>query len=42
MRAVFKTNGHPRPVPPGVQPTATIETLAELPAVLAAWASERA
>jgi putative hydrolase of the HAD superfamily len=34
MLAVFKTNGHPRPIPNGVHPTATIETLAELPSLL--------
>jgi putative hydrolase of the HAD superfamily len=30
MTAVFKTNGHPRPVPAGVHPSATIQTLSEL------------
>jgi putative hydrolase of the HAD superfamily len=34
MRAVLKTNGHARPLPPGVEPTAIIETLAELPPLL--------
>lgn len=34
MVAVFKTNGHPRPVPAGVVPSATIETLSELLPVL--------
>jgi putative hydrolase of the HAD superfamily len=37
MRAVHKTNGRPRPVPDGVRPTATIEQLAELPALLEHW-----
>jgi putative hydrolase of the HAD superfamily len=30
MPAVLKTNGHPRPVPDGIHPTATIKTLSEL------------
>jgi hypothetical protein len=30
MRAVFKANKSPRPIPAGVHPTATIENLAEL------------
>jgi HAD superfamily hydrolase (TIGR01509 family) len=34
MLAVLKTNGHPRPIPDDVHPTATIETLSELPGVL--------
>jgi putative hydrolase of the HAD superfamily len=34
MTAVLKTNGHSRPVPAGVRPHATIETLTELPAAL--------
>ena len=34
MLAVFKTNGHPRPIPAGVRPTATIEMLSELPSLL--------
>lgn len=40
MRAVFKTNGHPWPLPQGVRPTATIETLSELPRVLETFAGE--
>ncbi|HTE86084.1 MAG TPA: HAD family hydrolase [Dehalococcoidia bacterium] len=39
MTAVLKTNGHPRPIPDGVHPSATIETLSELPAVLERLAS---
>jgi len=39
MRAVHKTNGRPRPVPEGVQPTATIENLSELPALLDRFAA---
>lgn len=31
MRAILKTNGHPKPIPDGVRPTAIIEVLAELP-----------
>lgn len=34
MLAVLKTNGHARPIPEGVQPSATIATLAELPPLL--------
>jgi hypothetical protein len=34
---VHKTNGRPRPVPASVRPTATIEQLAELPALLERW-----
>jgi putative hydrolase of the HAD superfamily len=38
MRAVWKTNGHPRPKPDDIHPTATVTHLAELPALLEAWA----
>jgi putative hydrolase of the HAD superfamily len=34
MTAIFKTNGTPRPVPEGIHPSATIETLSELLPVL--------
>ena len=34
MRGVLKTNGNPRPLPVGLQPTAIIESLAELPALI--------
>jgi HAD superfamily hydrolase (TIGR01509 family) len=37
MRAVFKTNRAPRPVPHGIVPTATIENLGELPPLIAGW-----
>jgi putative hydrolase of the HAD superfamily len=37
MRAVWKTNGHPRPKPEHIVPTATITHLAELPPLLHAW-----
>lgn len=41
MRAVFKTNGHPRPIPDGVTPTATIETLSALPRLVDAFSEGR-
>ena len=34
MLAVLKTNGQPRPIPNGVEPTAMVETLSELPPLL--------
>jgi putative hydrolase of the HAD superfamily len=37
MRAVWKTNGTPRPRPAHIIPTATITHLAELPPLLQAW-----
>jgi putative hydrolase of the HAD superfamily len=37
MRAVWKTNGSPRPKPDTIIPTATIRDLGELPALLEAW-----
>jgi putative hydrolase of the HAD superfamily len=37
MRAVWKTNGAPRPKPDSVVPTATIRDLAELPPLLVEW-----
>ena len=37
MRAVWKTNGYPRPCPPDIVPTATITHLTELPALLDVW-----
>jgi putative hydrolase of the HAD superfamily len=37
MRAVWKRNDRPWPKPEGVKPSATIERLAELPAVLRSW-----
>ena len=37
MRAVWKRNDRPWPKPEGVEPSATIERLAELPAVLRSW-----
>ena len=37
MRAVWKTNGAPRPKPDDIEPTATIRDLAELPALIEAW-----
>jgi putative hydrolase of the HAD superfamily len=37
MRAVWKTNGRPRPKPDNIAPTATIAHLSELPPLLRAW-----
>ena len=37
MRAVWKTNGNPRPKPQHIVPTATITHLAELPPLLHGW-----
>jgi putative hydrolase of the HAD superfamily len=37
MRAVWKRNEGPWPKPEGVEPSATIERLAELPSVLRSW-----
>jgi putative hydrolase of the HAD superfamily len=37
MRAVWKTNGAPRPKPAHIVPTATITHLAELPPLLRGW-----
>jgi putative hydrolase of the HAD superfamily len=37
MRAVWKTNGSPRPRPDHIVPTATISHLAELPSLLRGW-----
>lgn len=37
IRAVWKTNAHPRPCPPDLLPTAVITHLAELPALLRGW-----
>lgn len=37
MRAVWKRNDGPWPKPEGVEPSATIDSLAELPAVLRSW-----
>ena len=37
MRAVWKRNDRPWPKPEGIEPSATIECLAELPAVLRSW-----
>jgi HAD superfamily hydrolase (TIGR01509 family) len=37
MRAVWKRNDRPWPKPKGVKPSATIERLADLPAVLRMW-----
>lgn len=37
MRAVWKTNGNPRPRPEHIVPTATITSLAELPPLLRGW-----
>ncbi|MGI8554437.1 MAG: HAD family hydrolase [Dehalococcoidia bacterium] len=34
MRGIFKTNRNPRPVPAGLQPTAIIATLSELPPLI--------
>lgn len=40
MRAVWKTNGHPRPKPDDLVPTATITHLRELPPLLRAWGGD--
>ena len=39
MRGIWKTNGSPRPEPPGFAPDAVIEQLAELPALLERWST---
>lgn len=40
MRTVLKTNGNPRPIPEGVQPTAIIETLSQLPPLIEQFAGD--
>jgi FMN phosphatase YigB (HAD superfamily) len=37
MRAVLKRNDRPWPKPEGVEPSATIDDLAELSAVIRSW-----
>ncbi len=37
LRAIWKTNGRPKPEPPGFAPDARISTLAELPAIIEGW-----
>jgi putative hydrolase of the HAD superfamily len=40
MRAIWKTNGTPRPRPDHIVPTATIRDLSELPALLQVWGED--
>lgn len=37
MRGIWKTNGRPRPEPPGFSPDARVATLNEIPAILESW-----
>jgi putative hydrolase of the HAD superfamily len=37
MRAVWKENDRPWPRPAGIEPTATVKRLAELPELLRRW-----
>ncbi len=41
MRAIWKENSSPWPLPNSITPTATIRTLAELPALLASWSNQK-